>query len=115
LRCLIIDDSEDFLASATRLLDSQGLQVVGCASTGEEATRLVRELSPDVALVDVELGEEDGIALADELVVLAPGTRIVLISSHDGNELSELLSSSRAVGFLPKTNLGAPAIISLLA
>ena len=76
---------------------------------------MVDELQPDVALVDVELGDEDGIALADELVERSPSTQAVLISSHDRSELSELLSESRAAGFLPKTDLGASAIRSLLA
>jgi two-component system, NarL family, nitrate/nitrite response regulator NarL len=115
LRCLIIDDSEEFLASARRLLDTQGIRVVGCATSRAEALRLMEKLEPDVALVDVELGEEDGIALADDLVARAPGALIVLISSHDRAELNELLSGSRAAGFLPKTDLGAAAIASLRA
>jgi two-component system, NarL family, nitrate/nitrite response regulator NarL len=114
LRCLIIDDNQEFLASARRLLESQGIEIVGSASSAQEAIRLVDELEPDVALVDVELGDEDGIALADELVARAPETEVVLISSHDRSELSELLTSSRAAGFLPKTDLGAAAIAGLL-
>jgi two-component system, NarL family, nitrate/nitrite response regulator NarL len=114
LRCLIIDDSEDFQASARRLLEAQGLEVVAGATSGAEAIRLVDELVPDIALVDVELGDEDGIALADELVARAPGLGVVLISSHDRAELSELLADSRAAGFLPKTDLGVEAICNLL-
>lgn len=114
LRCLIIDDSEEFLASARRLLEAQGLEVVACATSGSEAVRLVDGLRPDIALVDVELGQEDGIALADELVARAPTMGVVLISSHDRAELSELLVDSRAAGFLPKTDLGVEAIRSLL-
>jgi DNA-binding NarL/FixJ family response regulator len=67
MRCVIVDDSEDFLASATRLLESQGMQVIGRASSGEEALALTDELAPDVVLVDIMLGEEDGIGLARQL------------------------------------------------
>jgi DNA-binding NarL/FixJ family response regulator len=115
LRCLIIDDSEEFLASARRLLEAQGADVVGCAGGGAEGKRLVDELEPDLALIDVELGPEDGIALAEELIDRAPKLRVVLISSHDFNDLNELLAGSRAAGFLPKTELGVPAIERLLA
>ena len=73
MRCLIVDDSEEFLASACRLLGSQGMVVVGCASSGDSALKLVYELEPDVALVDVQLGDEDGIVLSHELVERAPG------------------------------------------
>ena len=75
---------------------------------------MVEELEPDLVLVDVELGEEDGIALADKLVERGGGADVVLISSHDRTELSELISGSRALGFLPKTDLGAAAISDLL-
>ena len=110
VRCLLIDDSEDFLASAQRLLAAQGVTVVASASSSAEALRLVDELHPDIALVDVELGDEDGIALAASLAEHAPGTRVVLISSHDVGELGELLAESPAAGFIPKTELGAAAL-----
>src|SRR5262249_21773663 len=49
-RCLIVDDNADFLASASRLLKSQGLEVVGCVSSGEEALKLAEKHRPDVVL-----------------------------------------------------------------
>jgi two-component system, NarL family, nitrate/nitrite response regulator NarL len=110
IRCLIVDDSEDFLASARRLLSAQGISIVGSAHSSVEALRLVDELQPDITLVDVELGEEDGIALAATIVGQTPGARVVLISSHDVAELGELLADSPAAGFIPKTELGAAAV-----
>jgi two-component system, NarL family, nitrate/nitrite response regulator NarL len=115
LRCLIVDDSEEFLASASRLLGAQGMFVVGCATTGDSALRLAGDLRPDVALVDVELGDEDGIVLSHELVARAPATRVVLISSYNGDDLGESISESPAAGFLPKAELGVAAIAELLA
>ena len=79
MRCVIVDDSEEFLASATRLLESQGMQVIGRASSGEEAMTLTEELAPDVVLVDIMLGEEDGIGLARQLAEGEPTACVVLI------------------------------------
>jgi two-component system, NarL family, nitrate/nitrite response regulator NarL len=110
VRCIIVDDSEEFLASASRLLGSQGMDVLACASSGASALQLVGKLGPDVALVDVELGEEDGIELSHELASHAPGTRVVLISSYARDDLQELIAHSPAAGFLPKTELGVAAI-----
>jgi len=112
--CLLVDDSEEFLASATRLLDSQGVDVVASVKTGGEAVRLAKTLAPDVALVDIQLGDEDGIELTRELDDHAPSTRVVLISSYDRDDLTELISGSPAIGFLPKNVLGAAAISELL-
>jgi DNA-binding NarL/FixJ family response regulator len=114
VRCLIVDDSEEFVASASRLLGSQGVEVVACASSGESALRLAGALEPDVALVDIELGAEDGIALSHLLADRAPRTRVVLISSYDQDEVGDAITQSPAAGFLPKTRLGAAAIARLL-
>jgi two-component system, NarL family, nitrate/nitrite response regulator NarL len=115
VRCLIVDDNEEFLASASRLLESQGVDVAGSASTGEEALRLAGSLMPDVVLVDVELGEEDGVELALKLREAVPSTRVVLISAYERDEIDDLVKPTRAVGFLPKRSLSASAIAELLA
>jgi DNA-binding NarL/FixJ family response regulator len=114
LRCLIVDDNEAFLASASRLLSAQGLEVVGRALCGAEALELAEQLQPDVALVDVQLGREDGLEVTRRLATKAHPTRVILISSHSKDELGELVAESPAVGFLPKPALGADAIAKLL-
>jgi DNA-binding NarL/FixJ family response regulator len=113
LRCLIVDDSEAFLASASRFLSAQGLKVVGQASYGAEALRLAEKLEPDVVLVDVQLGAEAGLEVARRLTATVPGPRVILISSHPRDELVELIADSPAVGFLPKPALSADAIARL--
>ena len=114
LRCLIVDDNETFLSSASRLLESQGVDVVGCARTSTEALRLTEQLHPNVVLVDVVLGEESGLELANRLGDLARPVPVVLISTHTAEELDELLAGSPAAGFLPKEALSAEAIARLL-
>ena len=113
MRCLIVDDSEEFLASARRLLESQGLEIVAAATSGADAVRLAGELAPDVALVDVELGGEDGFSVARELQARLPATRVALISSYSPEDLPSLRLDTRRVTFLPKTGLGAGAIADL--
>jgi DNA-binding NarL/FixJ family response regulator len=114
LRCLIVDDNEAFLASASRLLSAQGLEVVAQASSGSEALRLSDQRQPDVALIDVQLGGEDGLELTRKLAAKSHATAVILISSHSKDELGELVADSPAVGFLPKSELGAVEIGRLL-
>jgi DNA-binding NarL/FixJ family response regulator len=114
LRCLIVDDSEEFLSSAARLLSLQGVSVVGRASSIEEALALASALSPDVALVDVELGDEDGIDLARQMTAGDSSANVILISLRDHNELSELMAGSGAIGFLRKDALDAQAVADLI-
>jgi GAF domain-containing protein len=114
LTCLIVDDSREFLASAARLFDSTCLEVVGLASTGADAQRLVTALAPDVALVDVELGDEDGVDLAGKLAAGWPEMRVLLISLRDQGELGELIADSGVAGFLRKDMLTVSAVLDLM-
>jgi DNA-binding NarL/FixJ family response regulator len=114
LRALLVDDSEEFLASAGRMLESEGIEIVGYAKTGREALELAVKLEPNVALVDIELGDEDGIELTGELEARAPATTVVLISAYDPDDLTDLIAESRAAGCLAKSALSAAAIAGLL-
>jgi two-component system nitrate/nitrite response regulator NarL len=113
LRCLIVDDSREFLASAARLLDSQGVEVVGVASGHADGLQLAEKLAPDIALIDVDLGEDDGIELARELTSRVPATRTILISAHDLDDL-DLAEAGAEVVFLPKNELNADALEAIL-
>jgi DNA-binding NarL/FixJ family response regulator len=96
-------------------LTLQGFTVVGGASSGGQALNLVRALSPDVVLVDVELGDEDGIELAQRLTASGSSTVVILISGRDRDGLSELIAGSGALGFLRKDALDARAVVDLVA
>jgi DNA-binding NarL/FixJ family response regulator len=116
MRCLIVDDSRHFLDSARRLLERQGVTVVGVASTGAEALRRVEELGPDVTLVDIDLGGESGFELVRRLHrdFRAAPSRSILISTHAEEDYADLIAASPAVGFLSKSALSADAIRDLL-
>jgi DNA-binding NarL/FixJ family response regulator len=109
--CLIVDDNALFIEGATGLLRREGLDVVGVASNSAEAFQLVSELRPDVTLVDIDLGDEDGLELAGRL---SDSTKVILISTHSEEDLAHLIATSPALGFVPKTRLSAQAIRDLL-
>jgi DNA-binding NarL/FixJ family response regulator len=116
VRCLIVDDHLSFCEAARDLLEGQGVDVVGCATSSAEALRSARELRPEVALVDIDLGADSGFGLARRLAERIDGhaPRIILISTHDEREFVKLIESSPAVGFLAKTELSAERIQQLL-
>jgi DNA-binding NarL/FixJ family response regulator len=113
-RTLIVDDSEQFLASAKRLLGVGGLTIVGTAHSGSDAVLLARELQPEVVLLDIDLGGESGLDVANDLAALVPAPTIVLISTHTEAEVSEMVATSPAAGFIPKSRLDAAAVRALL-
>jgi DNA-binding NarL/FixJ family response regulator len=116
LHCLIVDDSLSVLAAARELLEREGMSVVGVASNSADALRLVRELEPDVALIDIELGEESGFDLADRLAELdhQVPTISILISIHSRADFAELIEASPVAGFVSKGDLSAQAVRSII-
>jgi CheY-like chemotaxis protein len=117
IRVVIVDDNPEFLDSASRLLEYQGACVVGVASTSTDALRSVQELRPDVTLVDVNLGEESGFDLAEALHEIdgAATTPVILISTHAEPDLTDMIETSPAIGFLAKSALSASAITAALS
>ena len=115
MRCVIVDDSPYFLEGAVDLLTREGMDVVGVASNSAEAIRLVTELRPDVTLVDIDLGDEDGFELARQLNDLpAASSKVILVSTHSEDDLAHLIEQSPALGFIAKTRLSAQTIRDLL-
>ena len=116
VRCLIVDDSLQFLTAARGWLEREGIAVVGVASTIAQALQLVHELHPDVALVDIDLGGESGFELANQLQRMAGvnSSRVILISAYAEEDYGELIAASPAVGFLPKKDLSGQRIRNLI-
>jgi DNA-binding NarL/FixJ family response regulator len=115
LRCLIVDDNSRFGDEARSLLEHEGVSVVGVAASGDDAVRLAGTLAPDLALVDISLGEESGFDVARRLVdSIAPPPAVILVSTHDEREFSGRIAASPALGFIPKTRLSAERIHQLL-
>jgi DNA-binding NarL/FixJ family response regulator len=115
LRCLIVDDSETFRDAARRLLERDGLAIVGVASTIAEGLSSARELKPDVTLVDVHLGAESGFDLARRLRQEqgSKSPTVILTSADPEQEFVESNASISADGFVPKSALSGDRIRAL--
>jgi DNA-binding NarL/FixJ family response regulator len=109
---LVVDDDRSFADLARGLLERQGERVLGTACTSAQAVELVRELQPQVVLVDLALGDECGLDLAHLLAAEASGNGpvIILISAYSPCDVAELISASPVAGFVPKSDLSSDAI-----
>ena len=113
--CLIVDDSPEFLDAVRQHLADDGITVVGVALTSRQAVAITLARRPDVALVDVNLGDESGFEVAERLAELPDGApQVILISVESGSELAELVDASGVLGFVSKSDLTGNAIRSLL-
>jgi DNA-binding NarL/FixJ family response regulator len=116
LRCFIVDDNPEYLSAVQDLLRREQLDVVGVASTAADAVRLIGELQPDVALVDIYLGPDNGFDLARRLVISQEGVApaVILISTYSEKDLADPIAASPAAGFLSKSEVSRAAIHDIL-
>jgi len=115
MRCLLVDDNEAFVEMARRVLEPNGVRVTGTASNTAEAVLRVSQLRPDIVLIDVMLGDENGFDLARRLAELeARDLAVIMISSGAEDDYVDLMAECDALGFLPKAELSADGIRRLL-
>jgi DNA-binding NarL/FixJ family response regulator len=102
LRVLLVDDHDLFRTGLRNLLEEQTVQVVGEAADGAQAVRMVRELAPDVVVMDLNMPGMSGVEATRQVTSLAPLTRVVVltISDQDDDVMNAILAG--ACGYLMK-------------
>jgi DNA-binding NarL/FixJ family response regulator len=97
-----VDDHDLFRTGLRNLLEEQGVQVIGEAADGQQAIRLVRELAPDVVVMDLNMPGMTGVEATRQVTSLAPLTRVVVltISDQDEDVMNAILAG--ACGYLMK-------------
>jgi DNA-binding NarL/FixJ family response regulator len=102
LRVLVVDDHDLFRTGLRNLLEDEGVHVVGEASGGAEAVRIVRELAPDVVVMDLNMPGMTGVEATHQISIVAPLTRVVVltISDQDDDVMDAILAG--ACGYLLK-------------
>jgi DNA-binding NarL/FixJ family response regulator len=102
LRVVIVDDHDLFRTGLRNLLEEQGVQIIGEAATGTEAVRIVRELAPDVVVMDLNMPGMGGVDATRHITTIAPLTKVVMltISEEDSDVMDAILAG--ACGYLLK-------------
>lgn len=111
---LIVDDHDDFRRSAAALLNAEGFDVVGDVADGATAAEAVERLRPDVVLLDVQLPDLDGFAVAERLAQVPDPPKVVLISSREAAAYGSRVQTTPALGFLAKGELSGAALAALV-
>ncbi len=114
VKVLIVDDLEVVQRGLESMFERSEVRVVGAASSGAEAVRLARRHRPDVVLLDVRLGDEDGLDAIGPLRAAAPGVRVLILSAFDNPTYIARAASAGAHDYLSKT-IGRTALIEAVA
>jgi DNA-binding NarL/FixJ family response regulator len=111
---LIVDDHPEFRESASALLEAEGFAVIGEAADAHEAIAAVERLQPQVVLVDIQLPDLDGFAVAERLAAGPHPPRVVLISSREAAAYGPRLDAAAARGFIAKRELSGSTLAALV-
>jgi DNA-binding NarL/FixJ family response regulator len=112
---LIVDDNMRYRTQLRRMI-SKAYPAIAITEAADmrSALQVARSASPNLALVDVVLGDESGIECARQLHTLAPTTRVVLFSAYPDREFHRQGLAAGAVAFLDKKDLDAAALRELI-
>lgn len=104
---ILLADDHALLRGGVRLLleEEDDLEIVGEASNGAEAMAKVRELSPDVVLMDVTMPRVDGIEATRNIMAECPDTKVIALSIHGGKRFVENMLGAGAAGYLLKDSV----------
>jgi len=114
-RVVIVDDHAPFRSLARRLLGAGGFEVVGEAADGAGALAAVRDLAPDVVLLDVQLPGPDGFAVAEALAGEPDAPVVVLVSSRALLDYGHRVDASTARGFIAKADLSSETLLHVIS
>ena len=112
---LIVDDQDSYCDVAREILEEcPSFTVVGEAYDAEAAIVMIGELKPDVILMDVEMGEINGLEATHWIRSRYPGVQVVLTSVYDEVEYRRLAIMVGAKAFIPKKDFSGPVLAQIL-
>jgi DNA-binding NarL/FixJ family response regulator len=111
VRVMVVDDQEPFRSATRQLVDRlAGFELVAEAASGEEAVEVAHDVNPDLVVMDINMGEMDGIEATSRITGAAPATLVVLVSTYELTDLPSTARTSGAAAYLNKDELGGRAL-----
>lgn len=106
VRVLVVDDQAPFRGAARAVLHlAKGFELVGEAESGEEAVACIDELHPGLVLMDINMGEMNGIEATRRICADHPDVCVVLLSTYSVDDLPPDARSSGAIAYVHKEEL----------
>jgi DNA-binding NarL/FixJ family response regulator len=110
IRVVLADDHVLVRQSLKSLLEREGFQVVGEASDGQEAIRMVESLHPDIAVMDISMSTLNGIDAARELGRSSPKTKSILLTQHDEDQYVAEALEAGVKGYVLKSQVASDLV-----
>ncbi len=101
-RLLIVDDLPLFRVGIGSALEAASFEVVGEATTADDAVAKARELQPDVVLLDILMPGGSGLEVVDEIIAVSPGSKVMLLTASESEEDLLIGVKAGARGYMTK-------------
>lgn len=116
VRILVADDHEIVRRGLKSLLEAQpGWEVVAEASSGREACERVRELQPNVAVLDVGMPEMNGLEATRSIARSSPQTQVLILTMHETEQMVRDVLDAGARGYVLKSDAGRDLVSAVEA
>lgn len=112
---VLVDDQQLVRDGLRLILELAGIDVVGEAGNGEDGARVVLDLQPDVVLMDLRMPRVDGIEATRRIVSAGSRTRVLVLTTFEGEELTFRALQAGAAGYLLKDAGGARLVAAVEA
>lgn len=113
---LIVDDQAAFRDAARMVVElADGFEVVGEATGGTDGVEAVARLAPALVLMDMNMPDLDGFEATKQIVAACPGTRVLMLSTHDPADFRPRALAAGAFDFVAKSSLDPFALEDLWA
>ena len=111
---IIIDDHPLFSRGLSQLIETQKIfKVTGMAKDRMEAITMINDLKPNLAIVDLNLGQEDGLDLIKDILIQQPQTVVLVLSMHDERYYAERAIKAGARGYIMKEEAETSVMIAI--
>ncbi len=114
IRILVVDDHTIMREGIRALLISQNdMEIVGEASEGYEAIKKVKELTPDVIIMDIAMPEMDGLEATRRIKRINPKAKVLILTQHDNREYILSAIKTGVMGYVPKRALASELVSAI--
>jgi DNA-binding NarL/FixJ family response regulator len=113
-RVIVVDDHPLFRERLCQLInDEQDMEICGEAENAQPALQIIRETSPNLAIVDITLKTSSGLELVKNIRALSIGVPVLVLSMHDESLYAERALQAGAMGYITKSEEAAEVILAV--